>query len=158
VAVRPFKWRGKFKLFVDLEAPCAVEGCEEFVFTTKEVHQWMASRHVARCCFGHRYKFSTPMVDAWKTSEERQAKPPKVERKAKPPAAGVNERAVLEAIEVLAMVKNAARVSEVVEVATGLMQAQVAGRRDTRRQRAVRALESLRKDGRLALSGDVVLL
>ena len=71
VAVRPFRHRGKFKLFVDLEAPCAVENCEEYLIVTKEVHQWMASPYLPRCCADHKFGFSTPMQNAWKTEEDR---------------------------------------------------------------------------------------
>jgi hypothetical protein len=160
VAVRPFKHRGKFKLFVDLEARCAVDDCEEYLITTKEVHQWMATPHLVRCCPSHRYGFSTPMADAWKTSEQIAQRVPK-EPKAKPKPAlriGANEQAVLEAMQAMALVADQIGVEHVISHAIDLLPATPAGQRDTRRQRVVRALISLADAGRVVTRGGVVAL
>jgi hypothetical protein len=160
LAVRPFKHRGKFKLFVDLEALCAVEDCEEYFITTKEVHQWMGTPHLVRCCPDHRYGFATPMADAWKTSEEIAQRVPK-EPKAKPTPVlrvGVNERAVLEAMQDLSVVGDRIGVEHVISHAIDLLPPAEAGQRDTRRQRVVRALTSLVDAGRVSLWGNVIVL
>lgn len=160
LAVRPFKHRGKFKLFVDLEALCAVEDCEEYFITTKEVHQWMGTPHLVRCCPDHRYGFATPMADAWKTSEEIAQRVPK-EPKAKPTPVlrvGANERAVLEAMQDLSVVGDRIGVEHVISHAIDLLPPAEAGKRDTRRQRVVRALTSLVDAGRVSLWGNVIVL
>jgi len=160
VAVRPFKHRGKFKLFVDLEAMCAVEGCGEYLISTKEVHQWMSTPHLVRCCPSHRYGFATPMADAWKTSEEIAQRAPKVP-KAKPTPVlrvGANERAVLEAMQELSVVGDRIGVEHVISHAIDLLPPAAAGQRDTRRQRVVCALTSLVDAGRVSVSEGVVAL
>jgi hypothetical protein len=155
VAVRPFKRRGKFHLFVDLEAACAM--CEEYFITTKEVHQWMTSPHLTRCCPTHRYGFTTHMANAWKTQEQIAALPVKV-AKVREPRVGANERAVMEAVGELALVADAAGLSEVVERAVAKLPAGTGGKRDTRRQSVVRALRVLAGAGRVGLEGERVRL
>lgn len=158
IAVRPFKHRGSFKLFVDLEAQCAVETCEEYFITTKEVHQWMASLHLTRCCEAHRFRFSTPVKGAWMTEAQRLAKASKSVKAAKakaPPGVGRIESAVLRAAEDLAVVADSATVADLVKHAIGKLEAGTG--RDTRKQTVVRAVQSLVRSGGLRLaSGRVV--
>jgi len=155
VAVRPFQHRGKFRLFVDLEAVCAV--CEEYFITTKEVHQWMASPHLTRCCPAHRYGFTTSMANAWKTQEQIAALPVKVE-KVKQPHVGANEGAVLDAVGEMALVADVAALSDVVARAVGKLPAGKGGKRDTRRQSVVRAIRGLAEIGRVRIEGERVWL
>ena len=155
VAVRPFQRRGKFHLFVDLEAVCAV--CEEYFITTKEVHQWMASPHLTRCCPAHRYGFTTSMANAWKTQEQIAALPVKVE-KVKQPHVGANEGAVLDAVGEMALVADVAALSDVVARAVGKLPAGKGGKRDTRRQSVVRAIRGLAEIGRVRIEGERVWL
>jgi hypothetical protein len=155
IGVRPFKHRGKFKLFVDLEARCAIETCEEYFITTKEVHQWMSSPHLTRCCEAHRFQFSTNMRDAWKTEAQRLARPVKAAKVKAPPRVGRVEGAVLRAAEDLAVVADSATVADLVKHAIGKLAAGTG--RDTRRQMVVRAVQSLVRSGGLRLaSGRVV--
>ena len=158
VAVRPFKHRGKFNLFVDLEAQCAIETCEEYFLTTKEVHQWMTSLHLSRCCKDHRYRFSTPMRDAWMTEAQRLARPVKAVKAARGkalPRAGRIEAAVLVAAGELSLLADSATVADLVKHAIGKLAAGTG--RDTRRQKVVRAVQSLLRSGELHLaSGRVV--
>lgn len=159
IAVRPFKHRGKFRLFVDLEAMCAIDDCGEYFITTKEVHQWMASPHVTRCCQTHRYGFSTPMEHAWKTQEQRaqvEVKRPVVQAP-KPPRVGVNEQAVLDALDDLSLLWDEIKIGAAIEYAIGKLPPAPEGKRDTRRQTVVRAVNSLHKDGRIALRDGAVL-
>lgn len=158
IAVRPFKHRGSFKLFVDLEAQCALETCEEYFITTKEVHQWMSSPHLTRCCEAHRFRFSTPVKGAWMTEAQRLAMPVKAAKAVKakaPPRVGRVEGAVLRAADDLAVVADSATVADLVKHAIGKLAAGVG--RDTRRQMVVRAVQSLARSGGLRLaSGRVV--
>ena len=155
IAVRPFKHRGKFKLFVDLEAQCALETCEEYFITTKEVHQWMSSPHMVRCCPDHRHGFGTTMRDAWKTEAQRLARPVKAAKVKAPLGVGRIEAAVLLAADELSLLADSATVADLVKHAIGKL---VAGTmRDTRRQKVVRAVQSLVRSGGLRLaSGRVV--
>lgn len=158
VAVRPFKHRGKFKLFVDLDAQCAVEDCENYFIATKEVRQWMSSPYLVRCCERHRGGFSTPMADAWKTQEQIAARPPftpKV-KTPPPPRTGPNEQAVLDALEDLSVVADRVCVFDVIQLAASKLAKD--DKRDTRRQRVVRAINSLSKTQRITLRGAAVLL
>lgn len=159
IAVRPFKHRGKFNLFVDLEAQCAIETCEEYFITSKEVHQWMSSPHLSRCCKDHRFQFSTTMPDAWKTEAQRLAKAAKPVKAAKakaPPGVGRIEGAVLRAADDLSVLADSASVADLVRYAIGKLEA--GSGRDTRRQKVVRAVQSLVRSGGLRLaSGRVVL-
>ena len=155
VSVRPFKRRGKFHLFVDLEAVCAV--CEEYFITTKEVHQWMASPHLTRCCPAHRYGFTTSMAHAWKTQEQIAAMPVRVE-KVKQPHVGANEGAVLDAVGEMGLVADVAALSDVVARAVGKLPAGKGGKRDTRRQSVVRAIRGLAEIGRVRIEGERVWL
>lgn len=160
IAVRPFKHRGKFKLYVDLEAACAVDGCPEYFIVTKEVHQWMASPHLTRCCPAHRFGFATPMVNAWKTQAqiaELVSKPRKA-KQAKGPRVGPNERAVLEAIEDLSLVADDARLTDLVEHAIGKLPPGALGKRDTRKQSVVRALNGLVQREQVRVASGRVLL
>jgi hypothetical protein len=155
VAVRPFKHRGRFQLFLDLEAECAVEGCGEYFLASKEVHQWMSSPYLVRCCPEHRHGFSTPMQSAWKTEEQRKAlegqRRAKAEAKrAKGAQRGVNEVAVLQAIEELGLVAEFASGEEVVRLAIGKLPEPARGR-DTRRQSVVRSLRKLMQHGDVAV-------
>ena len=155
VAVRPFKHRGKFNLFVDLEAQCAVETCEEYFITTKEVHQWMSSPHMVRCCPDHRHGFGTPMQHAWKTKAQRLAKVAKPVKAKAPPSVGRVEAAVLRAADDLSVLADSAIVADLVKHAIGKLE--VGAGRDTRRQMVVRAVQSLVRSGGLRLaSGRVV--
>jgi hypothetical protein len=161
VAVRPFSHRGKFRLFVDLEAPCAVVECQEYLVTTKEVHQWMSSPHLTRCCVAHKYGFSTGMVGAWKTAEQRAGERERLELRGRQealPHVGLNERAVLEALEAVSLVGDQIGVEHVVSHAVALLPPAGRGGRDTRRQRVVRAIGSLAEAGRITLRGGAVLL
>ena len=154
IAIRPFKHRGKFKLFVDLEASCAVDGCPEYLVTTKEVHQWMASRYLTRCCDTHRNGFTTKMLYAWKTQEERVLSAKKEPKpKAAPLRAGLNERAVMGAIEDLSVLSDRLRASQVIAHAVTKLPPCGGEKRDTRKQSVVRALEGLIKTGRVAGGG-----
>ena len=156
IAIRPFKHRGKFKLFVDLEAACAVDGCSEYLVTTKEVHQWMASRYLTRCCDGHRHAFTTSMDYAWKTQEER-LRMKATEPKETAPRTGINELAVLDAIDDLSLLSDRLRASDVVAHAVGKLPPSAEGVRDTRKQSAVRALQGLIKSGRVTTEGDIIV-
>ena len=160
VAVRPFKHRGKFKLYVDLEAACAVDGCGEYFLVTKEVHQWMSSPHLTRCCPEHRFGFSTPMEYAWKTQAQIAELAPKVKRvpKVKEPRVGPNERAVLDAVSDLSLVADHARLTDLIGHAIGKLPPGAAGKRDTRRQSVVRALNGLVQRGRVQVASGRVLL
>lgn len=158
VAVRPFKHRGKFNLFVDLEAQCAVETCEEYFITTKEVHQWMSSPHMVRCCLDHRHGFATPMQHAWKTEAQRlakAAKPVKASKAKAPPRVGRVEAAVLSAADELALLADSVSGADLIKHAIGKLE--TGSGRDTRRQTVVRAVQSLVRQGKLRLvSGRVV--
>jgi hypothetical protein len=160
IAVRPFKHRGKFKLFVDFDAQCAVDDCGEYLITTKEVHQWMSSPHLVRCCQEHRGGFVTPMVGAWKTSEQIAQRPVKVAKvKPKPVLrVGANERAVLEAVDTLSLVSDKFAAEQVISHAVEMLPPARDGKRDTRRQRVTRALASLADAGRVSMVAGVVRL
>jgi len=157
IAVRPFKHRGKFRLFVDLEAACAVDDCGSYFIVTKEVHQWMASPHLTRCCPEHRFGFGTPMPNAWKTQEQIAQIPVKV-KKVKQPRVGANERALLDAIEDLSLVYDSVPSSVLVVHAVEKLPRGASGKRDTRGQSVVRALKGLVDRGRVQLDRGAVLL
>jgi hypothetical protein len=153
IAVRPFMHRGKFRLFVDLEAECAVEGCGAYLMTTKEVHQWRASRYLVRCCESHTKQFSTPMENAWKTQAEIAEARARVSGAEKPkPVAtrkmkiGVWENAVLAAFY---RVGGAAADAELVRQASKSFLPVTAPYRDVRTQNLWRAVRSLRAKGML---------
>lgn len=160
VAVRAFKRRGKFMLFVDLEAACAVEGCGEYFISTKEVHQWMSSPHLVRCCPAHRFGFSTPMEHAWKTQEQIAGMVPKQGKVKRPkhPRIGPNEEAVLGVIGAMTLVAEAVSVDALTEQAIKRLPLGDPSKRDTRRQSVVRAIKRLAQRGRLeVVSGRVML-
>lgn len=151
VGVRPFRTGKRFYLYVDLESVCALEDCEEPFIVSKEVHEWMASPHLTRCCSAHRRGYKTEMPLAWKTAAQRAEIERKAEarearalakaaRKAEPRIGGV-EQAVLRAVDELGVVSEVAGVGEVVAHACTGMEAPAG--RDTRRQRATRALRNL---------------
>lgn len=155
IAVRPFKRRGVFRLFVDLEARCAIETCEEYFITAKEVHQWMTSLHVTRCCPAHRFAFSTPMRDAWMTQERREARPVRSGRVEGPKRVGRIESAVLEAVAALSLVEDSASVASVIGCAIARLEAGEG--RDTRRQVVVRAVHRMVRRGALVVAAGRVL-
>lgn len=159
VAVRPFKRRGKFLLFVDLEAACAVDGCENYLLASKEVHQWMSSPYLPRCCPDHKFQFSTPMDCAWKTQEQIAELKAKIAAPVvKTPRVGPNERAVLDAVDQLSVLSDAERLTVLVDYAIGLLPPGAPGKRDTRKQSVVRALNGLVQQGRLRVESGRVLL
>lgn len=151
VAVRPFKTGKKFYLYVDLESTCALDDCETAFVVAKEVHEWMGSRHLTRCCSAHRRMFYTPMEQAWKTKEERETlaqraavtAKAKTARKAarKAPEWGVSEKAVLAALDGLSVLYGAVAAPVVVSQAMAALD-RPSGR-DTRKQSATRALRGL---------------
>lgn len=165
VAVRAFKRHNSFRLFVDLEAQCAVEGCDEFLMTSKEVHQWRTSYYLPRCCTEHRGAFNTPMKNAWLTYEQREKRAVKDAAKAakraakrsKGPRVGRIEQAVLQAVANAWLVADRVSVEHVTEHAIGLLRP-TAGKRDTRRQMVVRAVQALAEKGRITVRGGDVLL
>jgi hypothetical protein len=156
IGVRAFKRHG-FKLFVDLEAQCAVEGCEAYLITSKEVHQWANTPYLKRCCDAHRGGFRTEMKDAWKTSEEIAARPAPVVKE-KQPRTGAKQRAVLEAMAARSLAVDRISAEHIISEAVKLLPAPGKGQRDTRRQHVMRALDILVKRGRVVVEGDVVLL
>jgi hypothetical protein len=159
VAVRPFKRRGKFLLFVDLEAACAIEGCGNYLLVSKEVHQWMSSPYLSRCCPEHRFQFNTPMQNAWKTQDQLVELKAKVAAPVvKAPRVGPNERAVFDAIEHLSLVSDTERLTALIEYAAGLLPPGDPGKRDTRKQSVVRALNGLVRQGRVQVAEGRVLL
>lgn len=162
IAVRPFNHRGKFKLFVDLEAPCAVEHCGEYLVATKEVHQWMTSPHLTRCCAEHRYGFSTPMSDAWKTAAQLEvaleARQARVTRSVPTHRTGPNEDAVLQAMAAMSLVGDRVGVDALISCAVDFLPLVKNNKRDTRRQRVARAIISLRKEGRITVRDGVAVL
>lgn len=166
-AVRPFVSGKTSTLYLEFQATCAVEGCGKDFLTTKTITEIRKTPYLIRTCEDHRRRFKSPDPDAWKTSAELAVRAKeKAEARAKAeqkvreavPRTGPNERAVLDAIEALSMVRDTAPVSLVVDTAVGLLERPQKGVRDTRRQRAVRALQSLRKDRRVAVARDDVVL
>lgn len=155
LAVRPFRNRGKFRLFVDLEAECAVEGCGDYLVTTKEVHQWRASRYLMRCCEAHNRQFTTTMPGAWKTKAEREALRAErargfedVPRAAEKAATrlgrrGKWERAVLAVYDAGSQSSACSLLREV----TGTLPGHLCGDRDVVSQNVARAIRSLRAKG-----------
>lgn len=164
-AVRPFTSKGKTVLYLEMRATCAVEDCENEFLCAKTVTELREHRYVTRTCEEHRLQFKSPDKNAWKTSAylaereraERRAEAEQVQREVRP-RTGPNEQAVLDVIEGLSLLRDRAQASEVVALAVGRIPPDASGRRDTRKQRVVRALESLRRDGRVTLAGGVVLL
>lgn len=148
VTVRPFTKEGKFFLFVDLAAICAVEGCDELVMLSMDVFRWRKSRYVGRCCPEHRYQFHTPMKGAWKTSEELQ-EPVVRRRRRKVKRVGSLQRLVLDTFEGLMLVDGRPKRSSVIEMVVASMDPPTVGR-DTRKQRTERAYDLLVKSGFLS--------
>lgn len=158
IGVRPFKRRGKFQLFVDLEAACAVDSCAEYFIVTKEVHQWMSSPHLTRCCPEHRFGFTTPMDHAWKTQEQIAQIVPKAKKAKKAPRVGANEAAVLEAMHSMSLIGDRVGVEYVVSHAIDFLPPAENNKRDTRRQSVVRALNGLVQRGQVSLHEGLVVL
>ena len=165
VAVRAFKRHNSFRLFVDLEAQCAVEGCDEFLMTSKEVHQWRTSYYLPRCCTEHRGAFNTPVKNAWLTAAQREkrealdaAKAAKRSAKrSKGPRVGRVEQAVLSAVAHASLVDERISLRNLTEHAISLLRP-TAGKRDTRRQSVVRAIQAMVKRGQIVVQdGDVLL-
>ena len=154
VQVRPFKTGKKFYLYVDLESACAVGGCGEPFIVSKEVHEWMASPYLTRCCPDHRGAFQTPMKDAWLTPDRRAKRDAKAAERAVRKAAKVPverlgrvEQIVLDAAEALTLVREDVGLEDVVAFAAMLMPKPDG--RDVRKQVCMRAAKSLAKRGRV---------
>lgn len=182
--VRVFRPQGKVDLWLDLEAECAVRGCGNRFVLAMRVRQWRQQLYLTRCCDEHRRQWHTPMAGAWSRGADlaRQA-----ERKAEVArkvaafeaaeaerlagererlgiaieAQGSSERAVLDAFMDLGLVYEAVPPEALLRAAVDNLEAPTGGKRDTRRQSAVRALNSLMKRGVLragrggVISGDV---
>lgn len=157
-AVRPFRNRGTFFLFLDMDAPCAVEGCGEYFLVSVDVNRWRNSRYLTRCCPEHRGQFKTEMPGAWKTKAERAEMVALEARSARRAEhrervlaerrrVGVVERAVLEAREDLQLVGRPIGDEHLLAVGVGKL-VRPEGR-DTRKQRVVRAIRVLRGRGLL---------
>lgn len=160
IDVRAFPHGGRFRMFVDLEAVCAVEGCGQLLLCSKEVHEWRASRYLTRACPDHRRQFQTPMKDAWRTSGEIAARPAKKAKKAKAPVVqevGVVQQAVLDVLGGMMLLAERVRAVRVVEEAVRALPVASAGR-DTRQQRVVRALRVMAASGAVMAEGDEVWL
>lgn len=156
-AVRPFTNGGRFSLYLDLSARCAVAGCETRFGCSVDTALWRGKRHLKRCCPEHRYQFTTQLPGAWRTVEEREAlleaadaaasrRRQRAERKGLS-RRGVVERAVLQARAALELVEENPAELAVVGLAVRML-ARPSGR-DTRRQSVVRAVTSLRRRGLL---------
>jgi hypothetical protein len=157
VAARPFRSGGSFYLFLDLEARCAVAECENAFVVSLDVNRWRQSRYVTRCCSEHRYKFQTAMPLAWKTLEERielihqrNTEAKRAEHRKAALAAhrkrnrrGVTQTAVLAALRDLTLLGTPPRDEDVVRLAVSKLP-EPKGKRDTRRQQVVRALQRVR--------------
>lgn len=158
VAVRPFRHKGSFYLFLDLEAECAVAECRNTFAVSMDVNRWRKSRYITRCCAEHPHKFSTSMRMPWKTIEERceliEAGRISGERRRKLEAAlaqhkrsrriGVTQAAVRAALQDLAVLGAKPKDEDIVRLAIAKLPVPK-GRRDTRKQRVVRALARLRQ-------------
>lgn len=170
VDVRAFRTGKKFYLYVDLEAECAVEDCEEAFIASKEVHEWMGSPHLPRCCAQHRRAFRTPMKNAWMTSEKREERARSAEKNAARKAAlasakaaqsvearvGIVEKIVLASMESLSLVSEVSSKRSVLALA--MCELPVPAGRDTRKQNATRALKGLLGKGLLREIGSGIAL
>ena len=159
--IRPFKHDRKFYVYLRLEAECAVEGCLNLTQCTVDAALWRRKRHLTRCCPTHRYQFNTPMPGAWLTLEEREAKLDKIDealrrknyrdkalRLSKAHSKrGCNERAVVEAHADLRLVGDVVPEALLVQAAVAKLERPEG--RDTRRQKVVRSIASLRRRGLL---------
>jgi hypothetical protein len=135
---------GGWWLFLTLVAPCAV--CEVNFAQEKEASQWRRSLYVTRCCPAHRGSWKSEMVHAWKTRLEL-LKHPLAPVKVEPtgPRLGAVEAIVQRVVEDLRLVWD--EPDEALIVAQSVERMPTGGGRDTRRQRVIRALASLRKAG-----------
>lgn len=134
-AVRPFKRDGKFYLFLDLFAECAVEGCSNRVHSPVEVNRWRQGRYLMRCCPEHRYQFQSPMPGAWKTLEERLVVRKPVQRR----KVGVVQRVVLSVLQDYQLVGE--KISYETLIRASVDRLPKAGKRDVRRQVVRRAYD-----------------
>lgn len=165
VDVRAFWHRNKSHLFVDMEAQCAVEDCEEYFLFSKEVHQWVKSRHVKRCCDKHRGQFATRMVDAWKTIEEREEiaaqrrrdRPPPKPREPRVGPVEKQIRNLLVGLDVVYGSQWEHALEPLLQRIVPLLPPPAPGKRDTRRQVAMRSLQGLSHKGVIGLQGNTVV-
>lgn len=74
------------------------------------------------------------------------------------PRTGINELAVLDAIDDLSLLSDRLRASDVVARAVGKLPPSAEGARDTRKQSAVRALQGLIKSGRVTTDGETIVV
>lgn len=162
-SVRPFSHDGKVYLYLDLEAVCAVAGCDNKLQCSVDVALWRGKPTLRRCCPDHLYGFRSPVEGAWLTIEQREQKLGErdasaarkqqrdavLARRRAESSRGRNERAVLaskEDMEALGLWP----VSD--EALVGLSIAKLPRgdcARDTRKQQVVRALAALRRRGEL---------
>ncbi len=139
------KPEGGWWLFLTLVAPCAV--CGRNFSQEKEASQWRRSLYVTRCCPAHRGSWKSEMPHAWKTRLELLKHPPAKAEPVKPdgPRLGAVEVIVLGVVEELRLVWDEPEDAAIVLWASERMPAGQG--RDTRRQRILRALASLRERG-----------
>lgn len=163
-AVRPVRSKSRWRIYLEFEATCAVDGCGERFIFTKVADEFRTSPYLVRTCAAHRRAWSTPMANAWKTTEEIElmeaarasSRAEREERRSD--NLGVNERVVLSAIRDLALLADEASVDAVVRHAVRSLPAPASGQRDTRRQTVMRALRNVAKKGHAQLGGDRVIL
>lgn len=162
VAARPFTLGGKFHLYLDLEAQCAVPECEQVLSCAVDVRLWRNKTSLPRCCPTHRYGFRSPMEGAWKTLEQRlelmeeqdrkaqrkQQREQAKERLRREARRGPAQSAVLAAKADLELVTAAPDREQVVRLAMSKLP-RPASRRDTRKQQVVRAYRALSEQGLL---------
>ena len=162
VAARPFTLGGRFHLYLDLEAQCAVPDCGQVLSCAVDVRLWRNKTSLPRCCPTHRYGFRSPMDGAWKTLEQRLEIMEERDRKAarnaqkeqakqrlrKEARRGPAQRAVLAAKADLELVSDAPGAEAVVRLAASKLP-RPASKRDTRRQQVVRAYRALSEQGLL---------
>ncbi len=150
-AVRPFRHSGKFHMFLDLVAACAIEDCTDVLAVSVDVNRWRKSRYLPRCCPAHSHQFKTPMRNAWKTAEER-AEIAEARLRARQSRdiqsqdvrmrIGAVQRVVLDVWwDWLQLLGDTPDHEAVIAAAVDRLPPPVAGERDTRRQRAARALQ-----------------
>jgi hypothetical protein len=157
MAVRPFRHNGKFHLFLDLIAMCAIEDCTDVLAVSVDINRWRKSRYLPRCCPEHSYQFKTPMQNAWKTAEEladiAEARL-QVRQSGDAQTPGVRVRigavqyVVLDVLyDWLELLGDKPDHETVIATAVDRLPPPAAGERDTRRQRATRALQLLLDKG-----------
>lgn len=166
-SVRPFKSGGRVEIYLEFRAECAVEGCEAEFLTVKSVREMRTSPALVRTCPDHRGLWRTPMPHAWLSGYEAEMKAraedaARVARRARGGGRAVkigrHERAALDVAEGLSLVRDRVDVQELVARVVEASEAPRGGGRDTRRQVAVRAVQTLRGKGLLRVEdGSVVL-